>query len=96
MENQGQTLNPGVMRGPITLIEKCQSFRSALLSFEKDIIALMKAPEFDKDATPVENFGEAKSNIMLAYRHFEDARMRLGKVIQAMDGGTSVYDKPKA
>jgi hypothetical protein len=37
--------------------------------------------------------GEAKANIMLAFRHLEDARMRLGKVIQAFDGGTSVYDK---
>lgn len=32
-------------------------------------------------------------NIMLAYRHLEDASMRLGKVIQALDGGVSVYDK---
>lgn len=37
--------------------------------------------------------GESKANIMLAYRHLEDARMRLGKVIQAEDGGVSVYDK---
>jgi hypothetical protein len=29
----------------------------------------------------------------LAYRHLEDASMRLGKVIQALDGGVSVYDK---
>ena len=37
--------------------------------------------------------GEATANIMLAYRHLEDASMRLGKVIQALDGGVSVYDK---
>lgn len=37
--------------------------------------------------------GESKANIMLAYRHLEDAAMRLGKVIQAQDGGKSVYDK---
>jgi hypothetical protein len=36
---------------------------------------------------------EAVANIMLAYRHLEDASMRLGKVIQALDGGVSVYDK---
>jgi hypothetical protein len=36
---------------------------------------------------------EALANIMLAYRHLEDASMRLGKVIQALDGGVSVYDK---
>ena len=37
--------------------------------------------------------GEMKANIMLAYRHLEDAAMRLGKAIQAFDGGKSVYDE---
>lgn len=39
------------------------------------------------------DLGEFNDNIMLAYRHLEDARMRLGKAIQAYDGGISVYDK---
>ena len=38
-------------------------------------------------------YGEMKANIMLCYRHLEDARMRLGKAIQAYDGGISVYPK---
>src|SRR5260370_18148154 len=33
---------------------------------------------------------EARANVELAYRHLEDAGMRLGKAIQALDGGTSV------
>lgn len=37
--------------------------------------------------------GEAYANATLAYRHLEDASMRLGKAIQALDGGVSVYDK---
>jgi hypothetical protein len=37
--------------------------------------------------------GEAVANVTLAYRHLEDASMRLGKAIQAVDGGTSVYDR---
>lgn len=37
--------------------------------------------------------GEANANVMLAFRHLEDASMRLGKAIQAVDGGVSVYDK---
>ncbi len=37
--------------------------------------------------------GEAVANIMLAYRHLEDASMRMGKAIQSLDGGVSVYDK---
>jgi hypothetical protein len=36
---------------------------------------------------------ETIANVMLAYRHLEDASMRLGKAIQALDGGISVYDK---
>jgi hypothetical protein len=36
---------------------------------------------------------ESKANIMLAFRHLEDCRMRLGKAIQAYDGGTSVYPR---
>lgn len=32
---------------------------------------------------------EMFANLMLAYRHLEDASMRLGKAIQATDGGTS-------
>lgn len=37
--------------------------------------------------------GEVIANLTLAYRHLEDASMRLGKAIQAADGGVSVYDK---
>jgi len=36
---------------------------------------------------------EAKANITLAYRHLEDARMRFGKAIQAMEGGVSIWDE---
>lgn len=45
------------------------------------------------EGVPVSAKGEAMENIMLAYRHIEDARMRLGKVIQAIDGGTSCYPR---
>lgn len=37
--------------------------------------------------------GEMIANCVLAYRHLEDASQRLGKAIQAYDGGKSVYDK---
>jgi hypothetical protein len=43
--------------------------------------------------TPAADRGEMLANVALAYRHLEDARMRLGKAIQAYDGGISVYDK---
>ena len=34
-----------------------------------------------------------KANITLSYRHIEDARMRLGKVMQQIQGGVSKFDK---
>ena len=37
--------------------------------------------------------GEMKANTMLAFRHLEDARMRLGKVMQQIQGGRSKYDE---
>lgn len=37
--------------------------------------------------------GEKQANATIAYRHLEDASMRLGKCIQAIDGGASVHDR---
>ena len=36
---------------------------------------------------------EDAENLILVYRHLEDARMRLGKVMQALQGGVSILDK---
>lgn len=41
----------------------------------------------------IRSTSEASANVWLSYRHLEDAAMRLGKAIQAIDGGKSVYDK---
>lgn len=38
-------------------------------------------------ATPKEDRLEEIANLMLAYRHMEDCIMRLGKVIEAYNGG---------
>ena len=43
--------------------------------------------------TPIEDRGEVMANLTVAYRCLEDASMRLGKAIQARDGGVSVYDR---
>lgn len=37
--------------------------------------------------------GERMANIMLSYRHLEDARMRIGKILQAVGDGISILDK---
>lgn len=65
------------------MIDAVSEQRANIKSLAADVLAL-KAGMSD---------GEAIANVMLAYRHLEDASMRLGKVIQALDGGVSVYDK---
>ena len=65
------------------LCEKILSLKKSLLLTTKEEVAGA-------------NKGEVAANIMLAYRHAEDARLRLGKAIQAADGGVSVYDKEAA
>lgn len=65
--------------------ELCLRAREALLPWEK-IRDLVNDPGITTN-------GEAKANIMLAFRHLEDCRMRLGKAVQAFDGGTSVYPR---
>ena len=46
----------------------------------------------DGNALPHDE-GECFANLTLAYRCLEDASMRLGKAIQAADGGVSVHDR---
>lgn len=57
----------------------------SLMQIKGDIIS--------SEPNNIENRSEVIANIILAYRHLEDASMRLGKALQDQDGGVSVYDK---
>lgn len=77
-------------------IETARMWRTALDTAGRGVRALMNHPGLSGlNSGPGEDRGEARANIMLAYRHLEDARMRLGKSIQAMEGGVSCYDRAK-
>jgi hypothetical protein len=54
---------------------------------------VQSAPKDEQPDNDASDRGESIANLMLAYRHLEDASMRLGKAIQAADGGVSVYDR---
>lgn len=82
-----------VARGPITFNEKCSEARSFLKAWAKNVIALKAHPVFTEPTVEGQDRSEMIANVVLAYRHMEDAAMRLGKAIQAFDGGTSIYDK---
>lgn len=67
--------------------EDCEALRREIKVIAEKLWALRAG----RSGPPV--VGEAYANATLAYRHLEDASMRLGKAIQALDGGISVYDK---
>lgn len=77
------------------LRSQAKALAAQVLGFKTLVIALpsghLAVPA--NPASPPPDRGEMAANATLAYRHLEDASMRLGKVIQAYDGGVSVYDK---
>lgn len=67
-----------------TLEDVCNQWRAGLLSIERSVRELVSEKRVS---------GEADAQAMLAVRHLEDARMRLGKVIQhTVGGGVSCFD----
>lgn len=81
----------------MTIPEWVEQERKEVLKRGDSVLAMMKHPIFtsaeEGDPNSKADYGEMRANIMLAYRHLEDARMRLGKVFQAHDGGESAYKR---
>ena len=71
--------------------------RAELLVIERRSRALesLIALRRPSDHGPSPDVGEVFAQAKLAVRHVEDARMRLGKVLQYARDGVSVYDKPE-
>jgi hypothetical protein len=71
--------------------EICNTLRAEIEGL-KGIVFKMKTNDFflQKQQYPFQH-SEMVANIMLAYSHLEDARMLIGKVLQAKDGVVSVY-----
>ena len=60
----------------------CEDIRSTIRDTGNYVRALMDHNYFQDKEQFKGQYGEMKANIMLSYRHLEDARMRLGKVMQ--------------
>lgn len=72
----------------------CFAFRKEIEELATKVRSLMDHSEFKKaQSDDQRDPGEMRANIMLTFRHLEDARMRIGKTIQAFDGGASCYPK---
>lgn len=65
------------------------SIRRSIKTLAREVLDAKKAAQ----APPGSDIGEVIANVTLAYRHLEDASMRIGKALQAYDGGVSVYDR---
>ena len=77
---------------PAGFVGMCKEFRQKLDANEKHLKEQIEITKRE-DAPEGANKGEMIANLMLAFRSLEDARMRMGKAIQAHEGGESVYDK---
>lgn len=71
----------------------CEGLRTTIRDVGAEVVGLKGHGIFRGGEVSQHGMAEMMANIMLAYRHLEDARMRLGKVMQHADGGVSVYDK---
>ena len=83
-----------------TIEERGATIRTAILDLERAVQALLIHSVFRNENCrinspniPDDQHSNMKANITLAFRHLEDARMRIGKVLQAYQGGTSILDK---
>ncbi|HDZ62297.1 MAG TPA: hypothetical protein ENH40_04035 [Nitrospirae bacterium] len=77
------------------LEKTCEFLRGQIRDIGVCILVLKKHEDFKNDQVFIGQHNEMMSNIMLSYRHLEDARMRLGKVMQQIQGGVSILDKIK-
>lgn len=63
-----------------------QAYESDFFKNEEDML-------LDGLNIPSTQHANMKANLTLAFRHVEDARMRIGKTLQARQGGISILDK---
>jgi hypothetical protein len=69
--------------------EACYQLRADILPLEARIKQIEQSLKFFYNTGSDQE--EMKANLVLAFRHLEDARMRLGKSVQSFDGGQSCY-----
>ena len=86
--------------GELTMEEWCDLLRKEIQKMKVDVANMHDHSDFDADDmclaegnVPSSQKANMHANITLVFRSLEDARMRLGKVMQAKQGGVSILDK---
>lgn len=83
-------------RTPSPFEVQCNITRKQIKGVAADLKKFLEVSKSDlknRERAQGEDHGEMLANLTIAYRHLEDASQRLGKAIQASDGGVSVYDR---
>jgi len=75
----------------MTIEESVAKIRQDIKAIAKNVKEMSNEAKAS-ETNGTEDKGEVIANLMLSYRHLEDASMRLGKVLQARAGGVSTYD----
>jgi len=81
---------------PVDFKEGCFGMRADIELVKSKCKNWLSHPELRGLPMNINPFGqkdEMMDNLVLAYRHLEDARMRIGKALQAYDGGKSCYPR---
>jgi len=71
----------------------CEICRKELKGQEIRLRAMMNNDIYKGEQKFINQHNEIKAQTMLAVRHIEDARMRIGKMLQYADDGVSILDK---
>lgn len=79
---------PNPMEPMITACTKMRAQIDPLVQNSKSLAKIPMPPNTNPDTE-----SEFRANVTLARRALEDARMRFGKAIQAIDGGESCYKR---
>lgn len=79
-----------------TVKDIAKELRAHLLEIEKRVRALADHEDFKEPQSFAGQHGEMIAQSKLALRAVEDARMRLGKVLQYGRDGVSIYDRTEA
>jgi hypothetical protein len=83
---QPQTLSPEIK-------VRCEALRKSIRWAEIEARSLRDLPWIAEPESYPSQHGEMIAQSMLAVRALEEARMRLGKVLQYAGDGVSIYDK---
>ena len=77
------------------LEKQCEYLRGEIRDIGTAVLILKVHKDFSEEEMFVGQHNEMQANLILSFRHLEDARMRLGKVMQQIQGGVSIFDREK-